>query len=151
MVFFTWSHPVLITFSTLLLFLLGLLKSEDHWSFLSSIKSFTVALRLNYNIIHCTNAPKLVAFSSKFQRQESLNWILSNNILRGLPLPLILISFIPLHFMLFTFLCSLSFLTGSVIIFLRHIFKTLPLYLVYVSCLLSTGKKYFEYNRKRGY
>ena len=42
--------------------------------------------------------------------------------------------FLPFHFMLFPFICSLP---GSIIIFLTHIYKSLSLYLVFLKWLLS--------------
>ena len=45
-----------------------------------------------------------------------------------------LFHFLPFHFMLFPFLCSLP---GSIIIFLTHIYKSLSLYLVFLKWLLS--------------
>ena len=53
--------------------------------------------------------------------------------------------FLPFHFMLFPFFCSLP---GSIIIFLTHIYKSLSLYLVYLKWLLSVEKCRYEYDRK---
>lgn len=147
--------PCLITFSDLLLFFSGPLKNEDYSSSLVNITSTIVAFSLNHNIIYCTDewCTQISCFSSQGSEPGvSLTWILSDiskDFPSGFLFSLIFISFLPFHFMLFNFLCSLTSLPGSIIIFLTHIYKPLSFYLIYVKWLLSIEKNvYFEYNRK---
>lgn len=149
--------PCLITFSDLLLFFSGPLKNEDYSSSLVNITRTIFAFSLNHNVIYCTDewCIQISCFSSQGSEPGvSLTWILSDiskDFPSGFLFSLIFISFLPFHFMLFNFLCSLTSLPGSIIIFLIHIYKPLSFYLIYIKWLLSIEKKsIFWIQQERG-